>query len=91
MFRWLLIFLLIVAAAAGLAVGALNVDVVSLDFLVFELDLPLGGLVLLVFSSGLVAGLVLAWLLFFLPGRVRRSTRSRSNSKGNDLTSSPNG
>lgn len=91
MFRWLLVILLIVAAVTGLVIGALNVDTVSLDFLAFKIDLPLGGLVLLAFSSGLGVGLALAWLLFFLPGRFRRSNRSRSNHKGNDLTSHPDG
>lgn len=91
MFRWLLILLVLLAAVAGLLIGVLNADAVTLDLLAFQISLPLGALVLLALALGLLVGLVLAWLLFFLPGRLRRSTRSRSNEKGTDLTDRPNG
>lgn len=91
MFRWLLILLVLLAAVAGLVVGVLNADPVSLDLIAIQVSLPLGALVLLALALGLVIGLVLAWLLFILPGRLRRSNRSRSNHKGTDLTDRPNG
>ncbi|RFF26369.1 MULTISPECIES: lipopolysaccharide assembly protein LapA domain-containing protein [unclassified Wenzhouxiangella] len=91
MFRWLLILLVLLAAVAGLLIGVLNADAVTLNLLAFQVSLPLGALVLLALVLGLLVGLVLAWLLFFLPGRLRRSNRSRSNEKGTDLTDRPNG
>lgn len=91
MFRWLLILLVLAAAVTGLVVGVLNADAVSLDLLVFQVSLPLGALVLLALAVGLLTGLVLAWLLFYLPGRLQRSNRSRSKDKGTELTHRPNG
>lgn len=91
MFRWLLILLVLAAAVAGLIVGVLNADIVSLDLLMLEVSLPLGALVLLALALGLVVGLALAWLLFFLPGRLRRASRSRQRNKGTDLADRPHG
>lgn len=91
MFRWLLILLVLLAAIIGLVIGALNADIVSLDLLAVELSLPLGALVLLALGVGLLAGLVLAWLLFFLPGRLQHSFRSRKRQEGTDLAGRPNG
>ena len=91
MFRWLLILLVLAAAVAGLLIGVLNAEPASLDLLVAEVTLPLGGLVLLALGAGLVAGLILAWLLFYLPGRFRRSIRTRKQEKGTDLADRQHG
>ncbi|MDZ7789509.1 MAG: lipopolysaccharide assembly protein LapA domain-containing protein [Xanthomonadales bacterium] len=91
MFRWLLILFVLAAAVAGLVIGVLNAETVSLELLVIELSLPLGALVLLALALGLVLGLALSWLLFFLPGRLRRASRSRQRHKGTDLADRPNG
>jgi len=90
MFRWLLIFLVLVAAVAGLVVGVLNAAPASLDLMVAEVTMPLGGLVLLAFATGVLVGLVLAWLLFLLPARMQRSSTSRNRNKGTDLAGRPN-
>ena len=90
MFRWLLIFLVLIAAVAGLAVGVLNGEPVTLDLAVMDLTLPLGGLVLAALVLGLLAGLALAWILFILPGRLKRARRSGTRTKGTDLADRPN-
>lgn len=91
MFRWFLILLVLLAAVVGLVVGVLNAEPVRLDLMVAELTLPLGGLVLLALTAGLLGGLLLAWLLFLLPGRMQRSFRSRNRNEGTDLADRPNG
>lgn len=91
MFRWLLILLVLLAAVAGLIVGVLNADSVTLDLLTFELTLPLGALVLLALAVGVLTGLALAWILYYLPGRLQRAKLSRRNEKGTDLADRPNG
>lgn len=91
MYRWLLILLVLLAAVAGLLIGVLNGSPATLDLLLIELTLPLGGLVLLALGAGVLGGLILAWLLFFLPGRLRRSLRSRKNGKGAELADRQHG
>ncbi|NBD96395.1 MAG: DUF1049 domain-containing protein [Gammaproteobacteria bacterium] len=91
MFRWFLIVLVLLAAAAGLVVGVLNAEPVSLDLIALEVSLPLGGLVLLALALGVLVGLLMAWLLFFLPGRIRRSGESRKRRKGTELTDRQHG
>jgi uncharacterized integral membrane protein len=93
MFRWFLILLVLAAAVAGLVVGVLNGEPVTLDLLFTEFSLPLGGLVLLTLVVGLLGGLALAWLLYFLPGRLKRTARGRSGqrNKGTDLAGRRNG
>lgn len=91
MYRWLLILLLLLAAVAGLVVGVLNGNPATLDLLFVELTLPLGGLVLLALAAGVLGGLVLAWLLFFLPARLKRRIRSNKNGKGTELADRQHG
>ncbi len=91
MFRWLLILLVLAASVAGLAIGVLNAETVDLELLIVEVSLPLGALVLLALALGLLLGLALSWLLFFLPGRLQRASRSRQHHKGTDLADRPNG
>ncbi len=78
MFRWLLILLVLLAAVAGLALGVVNPEPVTLDLIAIQLSLPLGALVLAVLSLGILAGLILTWLLFILPARLRARSRSSS-------------
>ncbi|NBB93108.1 MAG: DUF1049 domain-containing protein [Gammaproteobacteria bacterium] len=85
MFRWLLILLTLAAAVFGLALGVLNADPVTLDLIAGSISLPLGGLVLLAFVTGLLAGVVLAWLLFIVPGRFIRRSRASSREEGGRL------
>lgn len=76
MFRWLLIVLVLLAAIAGLALGVVNSEPVTLDLIATGISLPLGALVLATLTLGILTGLFLAWLLFILPGRLRARSRS---------------
>ncbi|MEE4639401.1 MAG: hypothetical protein V2J42_11755 [Wenzhouxiangella sp.] len=80
MYRWLLLLAVLLAAGLGLVIGVLNPVSVTLDLALFSPSLPLGGLVLLVFASGTVFGLLLFWLMFDLPARVRRRAAGRGKS-----------
>lgn len=87
MFRILLVLLAILAALAGLLVGTLNPDSVELDFLVLQTSLPAGLILIGAFGAGLMAGLILAWVLFGLPGalsRMRRSGRKQPDKQPSD-------
>jgi len=85
MFRWLLIILVLVAAIAGLAIGALNADRVVLDLALTRFSLPLGALVLIALVIGLLLGLVLAWAAFIIPARFRRRSGSRPGDREQSL------
>lgn len=84
MYRWFLLLAVLVSAALGLLVGVLNPDPVIIDLALVAPQLPLGGLILLVFAIGVIVGLLLFWILFDLPARVRRRTR-QSKSSGSGL------
>lgn len=78
MFRWIVLIACLLAAAIGLAVGVMNPDPVDLRLPAFELSLPLGSLLVIVFSAGLAVGLLLFLVLFHLPSRFARK-HARSN------------
>lgn len=84
MFRWTLIIFILLAAVAGLVLGVLNAEPVALDLVFGQFTLPLGGLVLMALAAGILLGLLLAWLLFIVPGRFRRGGNQRKD-KGTDL------
>lgn len=88
MYRWLLIVLVLLAAVAGLALGVLNARPVTFDLILTDVSLPLGALVLAALATGVLAGLVLAWLLFIVPSRLGRRARVHTSNKGNDLADS---
>lgn len=79
MYRWLLLIGLLVAIAAGLIFGILNPDTVPVHLLFVQLSVPLGALVLSALVAGTLLGLVLGLIVFYLPGRLRRRRRDRSN------------
>jgi len=81
MFRWLLLFFFLAAVVAGLVVGVLNPQTVSLDLLAFNLGAPLGALVLAALVAGILLGLVLAAVLFVLPSRLSRRGRTKSSAE----------
>ncbi len=67
-------FFALVAALAitvGLLVGTLNSDEVSLDLLWFQLQWPLGLLLLISMATGLLLGLFIAYLSQVLPLRMK--------------------
>ena len=68
----------LLAIGLGLLVGTLNSDHVILDLLWFQLDWPLGLLVLFSMAIGLLLGLALSWLFQVIPLRIRlRKASSR--------------
>lgn len=69
MFRIVVLVLGLVAAIVGLLFGALNPDPVALDFLFLRFSPPAGAALLGAFALGLIGGMLIAWLLFNLPGR----------------------
>jgi len=71
MYRFGFILIALLAVLCGLLVGTLNADRVSLDLLWFQLDWPLGLLLLLTLSVGLLLGLGMAWLFQVLPLRLQ--------------------
>lgn len=89
MFRWLLLVLVVFAALAGLALGILNPESVSLDLVVVELKVSLGAAVAGFLGIGVLLGLLLAVFLFALPGRLR-TRRKGQKASGRELNL-PNG
>lgn len=85
MYRVLFILLALLATAAGLLVGTLNSDPVTLDLLWFQLSWPLGLVVVLMFASGLLLGVVATWLFAVLPQRLaarRAANAARADANG---------
>ncbi len=89
MFRWLLLFFFLAAVVVGLVIGVLNPQSVSLDLLIASLSFPLGALVLAALAVGILLGLVLAALLFVLPGRVARRSQAKASAESG-MTDQPN-
>jgi uncharacterized integral membrane protein len=71
LYRIAFIVITTLAVALGLLIGTLNSDFASLDLLWFEVDWPLGLIVLGAAVAGLLLGLVLAWFFSVLPLRSR--------------------
>lgn len=69
--------LAIAAVAVGLIVGTLNSEKTTLDLLWFQLDWPLGLVLLCAFVTGLLLGLALIGLFQVVPLRMQlRKLRS---------------
>jgi len=71
--RFIYIFLVMLLGSTGLFILQ-NLGTVSVDWLFWSFQTRRAWLVLLLFGTGLVSGLLLAWLL-----RLRRRLRSRSD------------
>jgi uncharacterized integral membrane protein len=71
LYRVIFIIIAVLAIALGLLIGTLNSDAVSFDLLWIQLQWPLGLLMLGVFASGLLSGLLLAWVFGIMPLRMR--------------------
>lgn len=69
--RLLFALVALLAIAAGLLVGTLNAGNVVLDLLWFQLEWPLGLILMLFFSAGLVLGLALLFIFQVLPLRLK--------------------
>lgn len=92
MYRVAFIFLMALAIALGLVVGTLNSDTASLDLLWFQIDWPLGLIVLCSAAVGLLLGLALAWLFGILPlrSRLRRAVRGEPRTGSSASLTKPN-
>lgn len=78
MYRIAFIVITVVAVAAGLLIGTLNSDTVILDLLWFQLEWPLGLVVLAAMAAGLLIGLLAAWFFSVLPLRARLRKTARN-------------
>lgn len=83
MFRLGSALVIILAGAAGLIIGTLNSERVTLDLLWVQLHWPLGLLALLFFAAGILLGLLIAYLLQVLPLRLRLRREQRHSESGN--------
>jgi uncharacterized integral membrane protein len=77
-----LIVVVALAVALGLLVGTLNHEMTSVDLLWVQLDWPLGLLLLAALTSGLLIGLLLAWLFRILPLRMQLRKSRRVDASG---------
>lgn len=69
----------------GLLVGTLNADLVSVDLLWYQFQLPLGLAILLGFAAGVVSALVLLYLARVLPLTLQlRKARSALQQQDTD-------
>lgn len=73
----------VTSVVMGLLVGAFNSDKVTLDLLWVQLEWPLGLLVLLFLSIGILAGILMTYLAQVIPLRLslRKSRIELSRSK----------
>ena len=83
--------IIILAVAAGLLVGTLNADPVSLDLLWVQLEWPLGLLAMLFLATGVLLGLLLSWLMQVLPLKMRLRQAGKALAPANDKESGLNG
>lgn len=80
MYRIVFIVVALLAVALGLLIGTLNSDTVSVDLLWLQLQWPLGLLLLCVFVTGLLSGLLILWFFGIVPLRARlRKARSKES------------
>jgi uncharacterized integral membrane protein len=79
----ILIFM-VLAIALGLLVGTLNNELVEVDLLWFQLNWPLGLLILAALAMGLLVGVCAVWLFRVLPLRMklRKLQRTGQNNSG---------
>jgi uncharacterized membrane protein YciS (DUF1049 family) len=80
MFRWTLLFAVVLAAVVGIVVGVMNPDAVTVKLPGLSLESPLGALLMIVFSIGLIVGCVLFFILFHLPAKWNPAPRSSRRS-----------
>jgi len=84
------IIVAVLAIALGLLIGTLNSETTSVDLLWVQLNWPLGLLILCVFVTGLLTGLLLAWFFSILPLRARlRKLRNKDGSSSSNALKTP--
>lgn len=75
MFRWVLLFAIVVAAVVGVVVGVMNPEPVIVQLPGTAFEFPLGALLMVTLSVGLVAGCILFFVLFQLPAKMNSARR----------------
>ena len=79
MSRFLFILSLVIAAGVALAVSAMNADRVAIELAFARFDSPLGVVLVVTFTLGMLLGLFwrVRWIARLLnePGRLRRALR----------------
>lgn len=78
MLRWLVGIVLVVGVAAGIFVGALNPEPVTLDLVALRWSASLGTVVVAGFAVGLVSGIALIAVSRLFRARGPRSAASAS-------------
>jgi putative membrane protein len=79
--RLLVILILLIFAAAGIVVGALNADMVIYDLLLARVHLPKGAALLCALVIGWLLGGLTAWLGVITRHRRERRRQLRDNEK----------
>lgn len=79
--RALVILILLIFAAAGIVVGALNADIVSYDLVVARVHLPKGSALLCALVIGWLLGGLTAWLGVITSQRRERRRQRRMDEK----------
>ena len=79
--RLLVILILLIFAAAGIVVGALNADMVSYDLAVARVQLPKGSALLCALIVGWLLGGLTAWLGVSSGQRRERRRQLRESEK----------
>lgn len=70
MYRLIFIVIAVLAIAAGLLLGTLNADPVSLDLLWVQLNWPLGLVLVMALAVGTLLGMAFTWLLQVWPAKL---------------------
>ncbi len=78
MYRVGFILLAILAVVAGFLIGTLNAEQVTLDLLWWQLNWPLGLLIMLSLAVGLLLGVGLCWMFQVIPLKVRQRRRGQA-------------
>lgn len=86
MWRWLLGLAVILGAAVGIVLGALNPDQVTLELVFIQWTASLGAVVALSACVGLVLGFAFAGSLMLLRRRPRRTAPTGRSEASKSLT-----
>ena len=90
MYRIGFVLILTLAIALGLLIGTLNHEVVVIDLLWTQLHWPMGLLLLAALATGILIGMMLAWLFSVLPLRVRLRKARRAQTGNSGYTDNSN-
>lgn len=86
MWRWLLGLAIVAGAVAGVLLGALNPEPVTLDLAIVEWTASLGAIIALAVGTGLVLGFLFALMLNMFRRRSHRSVAPGSSEAGKSLS-----